>query len=137
MFFVLVLYESWFCHGLFTCCIFAQTLPMCSSGGSAFQFGATEKQAGLEMPRCFLSSSPENTLSVQTSPVASSLTNGPLNKVGKIPLSTCYASAQRFSVVSSCVVLVPFSGLACLHPAISSIQSYPQEPRATSLRGRR
>ncbi|XP_060795675.1 myocardin-related transcription factor B isoform X2 [Neoarius graeffei] len=57
-----------------------QTLPMCSSGGSAFQFGATEKQAGLEMPRCFLSSSPENTLSVQTSPVASSLTNGPLNK---------------------------------------------------------
>ncbi|XP_026770787.3 myocardin-related transcription factor B [Pangasianodon hypophthalmus] len=57
-----------------------QTLPVCSSGGSPFQFGASEKQAGLEMPRCFMSSSPENTLSVQTSPVASSLTNGPLNK---------------------------------------------------------
>ncbi|TSK14667.1 Myocardin-related transcription factor B [Bagarius yarrelli] len=58
-----------------------QALSMCSTGGSDFQFGASEKQAGLEMPRCFLSSSPENTLSVQTSPVASSITNGPLNKV--------------------------------------------------------
>ncbi|XP_017339021.1 myocardin-related transcription factor B isoform X1 [Ictalurus punctatus] len=57
-----------------------QTLPMCSSAGTAFQFGASEKQAGLEMPRCFPSSSPENALSAQTSPVASSLTNGPLNK---------------------------------------------------------
>ncbi|KAF5906303.1 MKL/myocardin-like protein 2 isoform X2, partial [Clarias magur] len=57
-----------------------QNLPMCSSGGSTFQFGASEKQAGLEMPRCFLSSSPDNTLSAQTSPGASSLTNGPLNK---------------------------------------------------------
>ncbi|KAM9463267.1 myocardin-related transcription factor B isoform 2-T2 [Clarias gariepinus] len=57
-----------------------QTLPMCSSGRATFQFGASEKQAGLEMPRCFLGSSPDNTLSAQTSPVASSLTNGPLNK---------------------------------------------------------
>ncbi|XP_058261412.1 myocardin-related transcription factor B isoform X3 [Hemibagrus wyckioides] len=57
-----------------------QALPMCSTGGSEFHFGASEKQAGLEMPRCFLSSSPENTLSAQTSPVAPSLTNGPLNK---------------------------------------------------------
>lgn len=69
-----------------TCCVSAQTLPMCSTGGSTFQFGASEKQAGLEMPRCFLSSSPENTLSAQTSPVASSLTNGPLNKVTEMPL---------------------------------------------------
>ncbi|KAK3529701.1 hypothetical protein QTP70_033664 [Hemibagrus guttatus] len=60
---------------------FTQALPMCSTGGSDFHFGASEKQAGLEMPRCFLSSSPENTLSAQTSPVAPSLTNGPLNKV--------------------------------------------------------
>ncbi|XP_046709872.1 myocardin-related transcription factor B isoform X1 [Silurus meridionalis] len=56
-----------------------QALPMCSPGGSAFQFGA-EKQTGLEISRCFLSSSPENTLSAQTSPVVSSLNNGPINK---------------------------------------------------------
>ncbi|XP_026993453.2 myocardin-related transcription factor B isoform X1 [Tachysurus fulvidraco] len=57
-----------------------QALPMCSTGGSDFQFGASERQTGLEMPRCFLSSSPENTLTAQTSPVVSSLPNGPLNK---------------------------------------------------------
>ncbi|XP_036428982.1 myocardin-related transcription factor B isoform X3 [Colossoma macropomum] len=54
-----------------------QTLPVCSGG---FQHSAVENQAGLEMPQCFLSSSPENTVSVQTSPITCSLTNGPLNK---------------------------------------------------------
>lgn len=72
---------------------------MCSPGGSEFHFGASEKQAGLEMPRCFLSSSPENTLSAQTSPVAPSLTNGPLNKVREMSLLMRYVNVQFFCVV--------------------------------------
>lgn len=140
------MYGAWFCHIkviviygacfyllIFFCCIFAQALPMCSTGGSDFQFGASERQTGLEMPRCFLSSSPENTLTAQTSPVVSSLPNGPLNKVTEMPLLLCYGSAQIFVLcLSSCVVLVSLSGLACLHPAIC-IQSSPQGQRATSL----
>ncbi|XP_072524216.1 myocardin-related transcription factor B [Salminus brasiliensis] len=58
-----------------------QALPLCSSGGSGFQHSATDNQTGLEMPQCFLSSSPENTVSAhRSSPITSSLTNGPLSK---------------------------------------------------------
>ncbi|XP_066520591.1 myocardin-related transcription factor B [Hoplias malabaricus] len=57
-----------------------QTLPLCSSDSSGFQHSASENQTGLEMPHCFLSTSPENTVTAQTSPITSSLANGPLNK---------------------------------------------------------
>ncbi|KAG9267657.1 MKL/myocardin-like protein 2 isoform X2 [Astyanax mexicanus] len=63
-----------------------QTLPVCSSGGSGFQHSAIDNQTGLEMPQCFLSSSPENTVSAhQGSPISSSLTNGPLKSPSQAP----------------------------------------------------
>ncbi|KAI4876487.1 hypothetical protein NFI96_010586 [Prochilodus magdalenae] len=57
-----------------------QTLPLCTSGGSGFHHSAIENQTGLEMPQCFLSTSPENTVSGHTSPITSSFTNSPHNK---------------------------------------------------------
>ncbi|XP_062859224.1 myocardin-related transcription factor B [Trichomycterus rosablanca] len=57
-----------------------QTMSMSSTAGAGFQYGASEKQGGLEIPHCFVGSSPEDKLCTQTAPIASSLTNGPLNK---------------------------------------------------------
>lgn len=61
--------------------LFTQTLPVGTTERSGFQHGTSENPAGLEIPQCFLSSSPENRISPQTSPISSSLINGPLNKV--------------------------------------------------------
>uniref|UniRef100_A0A671LMW0 MKL/myocardin-like protein 2 n=1 Tax=Sinocyclocheilus anshuiensis TaxID=1608454 RepID=A0A671LMW0_9TELE len=58
-----------------------QTLPMGTTERSGFQHGTNENPAGLEIPQFFLSSSPDNRISPLTSPVPSSLINGPLNKV--------------------------------------------------------
>ncbi|XP_050979842.1 myocardin-related transcription factor B isoform X2 [Labeo rohita] len=57
-----------------------QTLSVGTTERSSFQHGTIENPAGLEIPQCFLSSSPDNRISPQTSPVPSSLINGPLNK---------------------------------------------------------
>ncbi|XP_035389413.1 myocardin-related transcription factor B isoform X1 [Electrophorus electricus] len=54
-----------------------QVLPVRNSGGSGFQHGPGENQAGLEMPQCFLSSSPESSVSAQTSPILPSLSKSP------------------------------------------------------------
>ncbi|KAK7122784.1 hypothetical protein R3I94_019783 [Phoxinus phoxinus] len=57
-----------------------QTLPVSTAERSGFQHGTSENPAGLEIPQCFLSSSPENRISPQTSPIPSALINGPLSK---------------------------------------------------------
>ncbi|XP_056627865.1 myocardin-related transcription factor B isoform X2 [Triplophysa dalaica] len=57
-----------------------QTLAMGPSEGSGFQHGASENRAGLELPQCFLSCSPEQRISPQASPIPPILINGPLNK---------------------------------------------------------
>ncbi|XP_067224955.1 myocardin-related transcription factor B [Chanodichthys erythropterus] len=57
-----------------------QTLPVGTTERSGFQHGNSESPAGLEIPQCFLSSSPENRISPQTSPIPTSIINGPLNK---------------------------------------------------------
>ncbi|XP_051522676.1 myocardin-related transcription factor B-like isoform X2 [Myxocyprinus asiaticus] len=57
-----------------------RTLPVGVSEGSVFQHGASENPAGLEIPQCFLSSSPEHRISPQASPIPPCLINGPLNK---------------------------------------------------------
>lgn len=61
--------------------LFTQTLPVGTTERSGFQHGTNKNPAGLEIPQCFLSSSPENRISPQTSPIPSTLINGPLNKV--------------------------------------------------------
>ncbi|KAG1943726.1 myocardin-related transcription factor B [Pimephales promelas] len=53
-----------------------QTLPVSSAEMSGLQHGTSENPGGLEIPQSFLSSSPENRISPQTSP----LINGPLSK---------------------------------------------------------
>ncbi|XP_016401596.1 MKL/myocardin-like protein 2 isoform X2 [Sinocyclocheilus rhinocerous] len=57
-----------------------QALPLGTTKRSGFQHGTNENPAGLEIPQCFLSSSPDNRISRQTSPVPTTLINGPLNK---------------------------------------------------------
>ncbi|XP_051958996.1 myocardin-related transcription factor B-like isoform X2 [Xyrauchen texanus] len=57
-----------------------QTLPVGISEGSVFQHGASENPAGLEIPQCFLSSSPEHSISLRASPIPPCLINGSLNK---------------------------------------------------------
>ncbi len=61
--------------------LFTQTLAVGATKRSGFQHGTNENPAGLEIPQCFLSSSPDNRISPQMSPVPSTLINGPLNKV--------------------------------------------------------
>ncbi|XP_043109248.1 myocardin-related transcription factor B isoform X2 [Puntigrus tetrazona] len=61
-----------------------QTLPVGATERSGFQHVTNETPAGLEIPQCFLSNSPDNRISPQTSPIPSSLINGPLNKTSFI-----------------------------------------------------
>lgn len=63
------------------------------SEGSGFQHGPSENPAGLEIPQCFLSSSPEHRISHRASPVLPSLINGPINK----PQSSFILQSSTFS----------------------------------------
>ncbi|KAI2658530.1 Myocardin-related transcription factor B [Labeo rohita] len=72
-----------------------QTLSVGTTERSSFQHGTIENPAGLEIPQCFLSSSPDNRISPQTSPVPSSLINGPLNKTSFIQQSPVFNQTPK------------------------------------------
>ncbi|KAL1264291.1 hypothetical protein QQF64_004646 [Cirrhinus molitorella] len=72
-----------------------QTLPVTTTERSGFQHGTNENPAGLEIPQCFLSSSPDNRISPQTSPIPSSLINGPLNKTSFIQQSSVFNQTPK------------------------------------------
>ncbi|XP_016397969.1 MKL/myocardin-like protein 2 isoform X2 [Sinocyclocheilus rhinocerous] len=72
-----------------------QTLPVGNTERSGFQHGTNENPAGLEIPQFFLSSSPDNRISPLTSPVPSSLINGPLNKTSFIQQSPVFIQTPK------------------------------------------
>ncbi|XP_073774518.1 myocardin-related transcription factor B isoform X4 [Danio rerio] len=72
-----------------------QTLSVGTTERSGFQHSTSENQAGLEIPQCFLSSSPENRTSPQTSPIPSSLINGQLNKASFIQQCPVFNQAPK------------------------------------------
>ncbi|XP_052467171.1 myocardin-related transcription factor B isoform X1 [Carassius gibelio] len=72
-----------------------QTLPVGTTKRSGFQHGTNENPAGLEIPQCFLSSSPDNRISPLTSPIPSSLINGPLNKTSFIHQSPVFNQTPK------------------------------------------
>lgn len=108
--------------------LFTQTLPVGTTERSGFQHGNSENPAGLEIPQCFLSSSPENRISPQTSPIPSSLINGPLNKVAHPALVDMFSVAVLFCLECSLTFLCPD-----LHPAVPGFQPDAQEQRAAPL----
>ncbi|XP_052426285.1 myocardin-related transcription factor B-like isoform X2 [Carassius gibelio] len=67
-----------------------QTLSLGTTKSLDFQHGTIENPAGLETPQYFLSSSSDNRISPQTSPVPSTLINGPLNKTSFIQQSPVF-----------------------------------------------
>uniref|UniRef100_A0A8C1XKV5 Myocardin related transcription factor Ba n=1 Tax=Cyprinus carpio TaxID=7962 RepID=A0A8C1XKV5_CYPCA len=72
-----------------------QTQPLGTTERSGFQHSTIENPAGLEIPHCFLSSSPDNRISPQTSPVPSTLINGPLNKTSFIQQSPVFNQTPK------------------------------------------
>ncbi|XP_059386761.1 myocardin-related transcription factor B isoform X3 [Carassius carassius] len=72
-----------------------QTLPVGTTKRSGFQHGTNENPAGLEIPQCFLSRSPDNRISPLTSPIPSSLINGPLNKTSFIQQSPVFNQTPK------------------------------------------
>lgn len=109
--------------------LFTQTLPVSTTERSGFQHGTSENPAGLEIPQCFLSSSPENRISPQTSPIPSALINGPVSKVAHPAL------IEMFSLFLFCSALNVHSRFLVpdLHPAVPSFQPDAQEQRAAPL----
>lgn len=75
-------------------------MPVGISEGSGFQHGASENPAGLEVPHCFLSSSPEHRISHRASPIPPSLINGPINKVDVSPISNFFSVSPFCSTMS-------------------------------------
>ncbi|XP_055032802.2 myocardin-related transcription factor B isoform X2 [Misgurnus anguillicaudatus] len=73
-----------------------QNMPVGISEGSGFQHGPSENPAGLEIPQCFLSSSPEHRISHRASPIPPSLINGP-NKLQSsfIQQSSAFSQAPK------------------------------------------
>ncbi|KAF4106660.1 myocardin-related transcription factor B isoform X3 [Onychostoma macrolepis] len=72
-----------------------QTLPVGTTERSGFQHSTNENPAGLEIPQCFLSSSPDNRISPQMSLVPSTLINGPLNKTSFIQQSPVFNQTPK------------------------------------------
>lgn len=106
---------------------------MSTAERSGFQHGTSEKPAGLEIPQCFLSSSPENRISPQTSPIPSALINGPLSKVAHPAL------IEMFSVLLFCSALNVHSPFLFpdFHPAVPSFQPDAQEQGTAPVWGGR
>uniref|UniRef100_A0A672JXR6 Myocardin related transcription factor B n=1 Tax=Sinocyclocheilus grahami TaxID=75366 RepID=A0A672JXR6_SINGR len=72
-----------------------QALPLGTTKRSGFQHGTNENPVGLEIPQCFLSSSPDSRISRQTSPVPTTLINGPLNKTSFIQQSPVFNHTHK------------------------------------------
>lgn len=114
--------------------LFTQTLPVGTTKRSGFQHGTNENPAGLEIPQCFLSSSPDNRISPLTSPIPSSLINGPLNKVAN-PAFFFLLDVFSVAVLFWVECLLSFLSPDLLHPSVPSFQSDAQEQRAARLWG--
>lgn len=103
--------------------LLTQTLPVSPAERSGFQHGTP---AGLEIPQCFLSSSPENRISPHTSPIPSALINGPLSKVAHPAL------IEMFSLLLFCSALNVHSLFFSPRPTSSNPQFSTRRPRTES-----